>query len=145
MPLAAQVRLNNSGVPIGATSRAALLSHVAFVRDVPGFPGAFVVRGAMGEQLFADRRALGAPSPQSVLRTMWAAAFHKPLPAGYHVVPAPPPAPGVVYLVVIAIIAVLIALLVPAVQIVQEARQSSPNGVHLVPADPSLWANIMLH
>ncbi len=142
MRLTAQAGTTSSGVPIGAASRAALLSQVAFVRDVPGYPGAFVVRGTMGEQLFADRRALGSTS---VLRAMWAAAFHKPLPPGYQPVPAPEPAPGVVYLVVIAIIAILIGLLLPAVQKVQNAGQSSPKGLYVVPADPALWANIMLH
>ena len=143
MQPALQAAAFGSGVPISAPGRAALLSQFAFVRDVPGHPGAFVVRGPLGEQLFAERRTLGGTNQESVLAGMWAAAFHKPLPAGYKAAPVVEPGPKAALLVVIAIIAILIGLLSPPVR--SAPLTASPNGPTLAPPDPSLWANALLH
>ena len=132
-------------VPIAAPSRQSLLAEFALVRDVPGHAGALVVRGPLGEQLFADRKLLGGSNQKAALAALWTAAFGKPLPPGYEATPAVIPVPGNSLLVVIAIIAILIGLLLPAVNTYSSRSSQSPHGTLVVPDDPAIWSSAILH
>ena len=111
--LSAQAASVGADIPLGAASKAALLGRFPLAREVPGYPGAFVARGPVGEQLFVDGRLLARPDRAAILRSVWRAAFGKPLAPGYQAVPTADPGPKVSYLVVIAIIAILISLMLP--------------------------------